>query len=131
MQPILVDSCYYIDLSRRGIDPLSHLTAASAVLERDLVTCGIVRCEVGRGIKTPRVLAAFQAFWDVMLYVPTDNFVWEETERLAWELGRKGHQPPLQDIVIANCAKKIGAAVLTLDRHFELVPGLAVMRTLV
>lgn len=77
------------------------------------------------------MLADFQAFWDVLLHVPTDNGIWAETERLAWELGRKGHQPPLQDLVIATCAKKIDAAVLTFDGHFDLVPGLAVMRTLV
>lgn len=42
-------------------------------------------------------------------------------------MDRQGHMIPLTDIVIAACALEEGAAVLTNDRHFELVPGLRVI----
>lgn len=131
MRPVLVDSCYYIALGRKGVDPISHLTAAAELCACDLATCGVVRCEVGRGIRFPRVLAQFQAFWDVLLYVPTDNSIWEKTEQLAWELARQGYQPPLQDLLIAQCALKIDAAVLTLDKHFQLIPDLKIIDRLI
>jgi predicted nucleic acid-binding protein len=52
------------------------------------------------------------------------------TRILAWELDRQGDVLPLTDLVIASCALRIDAAVLTLDHHFALVPGLRVLNRL-
>jgi predicted nucleic acid-binding protein len=123
--PLLVDSSYYIDLARGGRDPLQAL--ALAAVETDLAVCGVVRAEVGRGIRQPKVRGRFKAFWDVMLNVPTDNRIWDAVEELAWRLDREGEVLPLTDLVIASCAKRIGAAVLTLDHHFARIPGLRVL----
>lgn len=127
--PVLVDSSYYIGLSRQGIDPLAALAAAAG--DRDLATCGIVRCEVGRGIKSPKALKRFKAFWEVMLYVPMDNSLWEAVEGTLWDLDRKGTTLPLQDVVIGCCALRIDAVVLTLDGRFRLIPGVTATDRLV
>jgi predicted nucleic acid-binding protein len=119
--PVLADSSYYIKLLREGLDPLKGLALAAAT--RDLAVCGVVRCEVARGITRPQVLKRFQAVWDVMNNVPTDNRLWQNVERLAWELDRQGVVLPLTDLVIACCAQRIGAVVLTFDRHFCEIPG--------
>jgi predicted nucleic acid-binding protein len=123
--PVLVDSSFYIRQAREGRDPLKALTLGAAAT--DLATCGIVRSEVGRGIKDPKVRALFTRFWDVMLYVPTDDRLWLEVEELSWRLDRSGTCLPLPDLIIACCARRIGAAVLTFDGHFERVPGLRVI----
>jgi predicted nucleic acid-binding protein len=120
--PVLIDSSYYIGLGRQGLDPLQAL--ATVAVERDLATCGIVRCEVARGIKQPSVLKRFQKVWNAMLYVPTDNSLWEEAEHLAWQLDRTGNILPLQDVLIACCAKRVDAVILTFDRHFQSIPGI-------
>jgi len=86
-----------------------------------------VRSEVGRGIKHPDVRARFIRFWDVMINVPPDEHLWREVEELAWRLDRSGNRLPLPDIIIACCARRIGAAVLTFDEHFARVPGLRVI----
>ena len=119
---VLVDSSFYIGLARNGQDPLQAL--AYAAVDRDLAICGIVRCEVARGIRHPKVLKQFQTFWDVMVNVPTDNKLWATAEELAWRLDRQGTALPLTDIIIAACALRIDATVLTFDHHFELIPGL-------
>lgn len=119
--PVLADSCFYIDLLRRGQDPLKSLALAAAT--RDLVICGVVRCEVGRALRPPKVRQQFRAFWDVMINVPTDNRLWEQAEQTLWELDRNGITLPLTDAVIACCAQRIDAVVLTYDRHFNLIPG--------
>ncbi|MDB6057153.1 MAG: VapC toxin family domain ribonuclease [Verrucomicrobiales bacterium] len=120
--PILVDSSFYITMARNGQDPLQALTYAA--VDRDLAVCGIVRCEVARGIRQPKALKHFQSFWDVMINVPTDNRLWAKVEELAWQLDRAGDVLPLTDIVIACCAMRIDATVLSLDHHFESIPGL-------
>lgn len=127
--PVLVDSSYYIERLREGRDPLLELAVIGA--QRDVAVCGVVRCEVGRGIKLERVLHKFQSAWEVMLYVPTDNRLWAEAERLLWKLDRAGTHLPLPDAVIACCALRIGAVVLTFDRHFDAVPGLVAVDRIV
>lgn len=119
--PVLADSSFYIGLLREGRDPLKALALAAAT--RDVAVCGLVRCEVGRGIRQPKVLQCFRRAWDVMINVPTDNQIWEETETRLWQLDRAGVVLPLPDVVIASCARRIGAVVLTFDNHFQKIPG--------
>ncbi|MGO9199886.1 MAG: PIN domain-containing protein [Limisphaerales bacterium] len=119
--PVLADSSYYIRMMREGRDPLKALALAAAT--RDLVICGIVRCEVGRALRPAKARQYFRAFWDVMINVPTSDRLWEEAEQTLWELDRQGIVLPLTDVVIACCAKRAEAVVLTYDRHFYDIPG--------
>ncbi len=119
--PVLADSSYYIRLMRAGQDPLRALALAAA--SRDLAICGVVRCEVGRALRPPKLLQRFQSFWNVMINVPTDNRLWDEVERTLWTLDRDGNMVPLTDVVIACCALRIDAVVLTFDSDFHRIPG--------
>jgi len=120
VSPVLADSSYYIRLLRERRDPLQALALAAET--RDLAVCGVIRCEVGRALRPARVRERFRAFWDVMINVPSDNRLWAEVEDLLWELDRQGQTIPLTDAVIACCARRIGAVVLTFDHHFQAVP---------
>jgi len=120
--PVLADSSFYIRLLRDGQDPLRALALAAA--SRDLVVCGVVRCEVGRALRPQKVREQFRAFWDVMINVPTDNRLWTEAEQTLWELDRRGIILPLTDVVIACCARRVGAVVLSYDKHFGYIPDL-------
>lgn len=126
--PVLADSSFYIHLLRQGQDPLNSLALAAET--RDLAICGVIRCEVGRALRPEKVRQKFRAFWDVMINVPTDNRLWEQAEQTLWELDRQGVVLPLTDVVIACCAQRIGAVVLTLDKHFNLIPGVRATRQL-
>ena len=119
--PVLADSSFYIRLLRQQQDPLRALALAAET--GDLAVCGIIRCEVGRALRPSALRQRFQAFWDVMINVPTDNRLWSEVEEKAWNLDRTGVVLPLTDLVIACCAQRIGALVLTFDHHFSQIPG--------
>jgi len=122
--PVLVDSNVYIDLLRQRLDPALELT--SHISQFDLATCGMVRMEVLRRIKAERVRTRMAAFFDVTQNVPADSRLWEEAADLAWTLDRQGRVLPATDILIACCARRIGAVVLTMDAHFYDIPGLRV-----
>src|SRR5262245_19436288 len=109
--PVLADSSYYIRLLWHRQDPLQHLALAAET--RDLAVCGVVRCEVGRALRPERVRKQFREFWDVMINVPCDNRLWADVEDTLWDLDRRGMMLPLTDAVIACCARRIGATVLT------------------
>ncbi len=123
--PVLADSSYYISLLRQGRDPLRSLALAAE--SRDLAVCGVVRCEVGRALRPPRLRKAFADFWDVMINVPSDQRLWQQVEQTLWELDRAGIVLPLTDAIIACSAQRIGAVVLTCDHHFSLMPGVRVV----
>ena len=124
MSAILVDSSFWIGEARQRRDPVVRLGALA--YESDLAICGVVRCEVARGVRDSQVLERLRRFWDVMIYLPTDAALWRSVEDLLWKLDRTGRQIPLPDAVIACCALRMGAAVLTYDSDFRAVPGLQV-----
>jgi predicted nucleic acid-binding protein len=121
---ILIDSSVFIAMLRAGQDPAIELAPLSR--QYDLATCGVVRCEVLRGMRTPKARMAMTKYFDCLLYIPALNPIWEDAEELLWSLDRKGCLIPLPDALIASCARKAGAAVLTYDKHFHHVPGLHV-----
>jgi predicted nucleic acid-binding protein len=125
---VLVDSCVFIGLLREGRDPIAELTHHIPL--EQLATCGMVRLEVIRGLSQPKARRILEEFMDVMLYVPTDNRLWEQATELAWKLGRTGVTLPSGDLIIAACAQRLSAAVLTHDKHFLSIPGIRVFRSL-
>lgn len=122
---VLVDSSVFIHYLRQSIDPVEQLQRLCPL--DNLYICGVVRMEVLRGIKLPVALQHTSNFMDVMQNVPTDNRLWEDATALAWELDRAGIVLPGQDIVIAACAQRAEAAVLSRDKHFKKIPNLVVI----
>lgn len=121
---ILIDSCIYIEHLRAGRDPAQVF--APYAQRHDLATCGVIRCEVIRGMRTPKARRALADYMDCLLYIPTLNNVWEAAEEVLWQTDRAGFKIPVTDALIAVCAMKTGGAVLTKDHHFKAIPGLRV-----
>ena len=124
--PVLVDSNIFIDYLRRGEDPMEALLARYPLA--DLVTCGVVKAEVLRGVRSIRARDRLAGLFEVMCYVQTNDLLWDRAWQLAWSLDRQGQTLPLTDLVIASCALRERAKVLTNDRHFDLIPDLVVLR---
>ncbi len=125
---VLVDSSVWIQLMREGRDPVQILVERAKTC--DLATCGMVRLEVLRGIIRRRVRDAVEEFMNVMINVPADHRIWETAAREAWQLDRRGIRLPAQDLVIAACAQRIEAMVLTFDSHFHDFPGVTILSSL-
>lgn len=121
---ILVDSNIFIGWTRRGISPLvavhRHLHA------NELVSCGIVRCEVLRGAIKRKAAAELNALFDVIPEIPTTSRIWQQTAELAWQLDRSGLVLPLPDLIIVVCALSVNATVITTDAHFRNIPKLKI-----
>ncbi len=121
---VMVDSNVYIHFLRRNQDPLPHLR--SWVDPAELVTCGMVRVEVERGIRGDKMRFRVTSFFDLLRFVPTSNQIWANATEIAWALDRRGKVLPAQDVLIAAHALKFGGAILTSDRHFYDIPGMRV-----
>ena len=124
----LVDSSFFIDRLRAGIDPLEELAAVSE--DWEFLTCGVVRIEVLRGLKHKTVHQRMADFMGCMLEVPTRNAGWERAAELAWKMDRLGQPMQVTDLVIATCAMEADAVILTFDSDFARVPGLHAIHSL-
>ena len=125
---MLVDSIIYIDLLRRGEDVPFLLRPF--LLSGELFSCGVIRAEVLRGIRTIEMRNELSNLFDLMADVPTDASIWGKVTDLAWKLDRRGAVLPLTDIVIACCALVVDTIVVTTDPHFSQISGLKVKRSL-
>ena len=124
----LVDSVKFIDWQRAGLDPRHVL--ANYVLHGNVVTCGVVRVEVVRGIRNSEWRHDLEQFFDFVPEIPTGHEQWRAATELAWRLDRQGKVLPLTDIVIGACALSNGATVVTTDPHFWEIPELDVVESL-
>jgi predicted nucleic acid-binding protein len=125
---ILVDSSKYISWMRAGRNPLTLLAAHAQA--GDLVSCGIVRIEVLRGVVKPNVKEQLSEFFQIVPEVGLTPALLHEAADLAWTLDRRGIVLPVTDLLIGVCAKKANATLITEDPHFQQMPALKVLAEL-
>ena len=118
----LVDSTVYIDWMRRGHSPVRMLSPF--IQSGEVLTCGIVRVEVMRGVINPRVKEEMKELFDLLPVIEVTERIWSAAAELAWRLDRKGKVLPVADLIIAACTQSVSAEVISLDRHFGEVPGI-------
>jgi predicted nucleic acid-binding protein len=121
---IFVDSTKYVSWMRQGWNPVALL--ASAVSAGELISCGIIRIEVIRGVLKPKVKAELSRFFDLVPELPLSAALLRDAAELAWTLDRQGQVLPVTDVIIAACVKRADAELISEDAHFRMVPGLKV-----
>lgn len=125
---LLVDSSIYIDLLRAKKDPVAVLRPW--IVREEILCCGVIRCEVLRGVVKKKVLERMRELFDTLSSVEINESEWDETCRLAWTLDRRGVVLPLSDLVIGVCALRAKASVISSDAHFRMIPNLSVYDSL-
>jgi predicted nucleic acid-binding protein len=124
---ILPDTCAWIDFFKSRPTPLVD-RLKTALTDGTVVSCGVVMYELLQGIRSQKeeelVISAFQALPQLEMTAAA----WIKAGRLSAELRKQGHTIPLSDIIIATLARDHECEVLTIDRHFDLIPGLTVCR---
>jgi len=123
-QLCLADSSFLISKLRSRIDPFQIFKEHRD--RYDFATCEIVMLEVLRGIRGARALRYAQAEFEKLIYVPIQKSTGVIALGLAQHLERAGCRVAVPDLLIAACAKEIGAAVLSFDQHFARMPELTI-----
>ena len=119
---MLVDSCIYIGWMRAGMNPVKQLN----MHRLNLISCSIVHLEVLRGVTDLRIKSYLAEFFSTLPQVSLSLAVMNEATELAWARDRKGVVLPVTDAIIAACALKVDATVITRDTHFSQIPNLEV-----
>lgn len=123
---ILPDTCAWIDFFRGRQTPLAEALGDS-LMRVEVVTCGVVLYELIQGIKAQSEEVLVQNAFQALLHLEMTRELWISAGRLSAQLRSSGHTLPFSDIVIASIALDSGSAILTIDRHFEAVPGLVIV----
>jgi predicted nucleic acid-binding protein len=123
---VIPDTCAWIDFFRGRQTPLAELLGDS-LLNAEVLTCGVVLYELLQGIKSQPEEAMVQNAFQALSHIEMTRELWIRAGRLSAQLRRNGLTLPFSDIIIAAIALEHGCAVLTIDRHFEAVPGLTIV----
>lgn len=123
---ILPDTCAWIDFFRGSQTPLAEVLGES-LTRVEVVTCGVVLYELLQGIKNHREEVLVQNAFQALSHLEMTRELWISAGRLSSQLRSSGHTLPFSDIMIAAIALDSGSALLTIDRHFEAVPGLIIV----
>jgi predicted nucleic acid-binding protein len=118
MKPVLIDTCAWIDFLRQPQGGLGDQVEQLLASDRAAL-CGVVQAELmqgAKGRKEQEQLDFLLANVTCLEITPAD---WLSAGRLLAQLRAKGLQVPLTDALIAVCAKRHQAPVLTLDQHFQ------------
>jgi predicted nucleic acid-binding protein len=115
---VLVDSCVWIEASRKQGDPLAKLAVQHLLDEAEAAFCGPIRLEVlGGARKQFRKPLGF--FFEAIPYLPMPESLWQEAQLLSWRMRDAGFTLPWNDLLIATGARKAGCRVYSLDSHFH------------
>ena len=95
-----------------------------------LVSCGVIRVEVLRGIVKPEARTEIEALFDLIPEIPVTRELWKHVTDVAWSLDRKGEVLALPDLIIGVSAVHAKAELITHDAHFQKISGLKVRKDL-
>ena len=122
MSEVLIDTSAWI-AALRGTDSLIQ-EAVDRLLENDrALFCGVVEMELLSGIRLKekgRLLPLFEA----LPFMEVDREDWRAAGTLLNELRSKGKTIPATDALIATLCLRHNLLLLTVDRHFDVVPKL-------
>jgi tRNA(fMet)-specific endonuclease VapC len=126
-EQILVDTSVWIAFLR-GTEP-HRKTLARLLSEGRVAITGIVKAEIIQGVKSTKEEECLLAALNAVDSLEITDGTWVSAGRLALEMRRKGTTVPLTDIALAALAMEHDVSVLTLDKHFNSIPGVELYRS--
>jgi len=122
---ILVDTSAWIAYFNKT-DSETGKTVEQILRNGRALLAGIVLTEILQGAK---IKTEFDAILESMLALPlleASLTTWIEAGRISFALRKKGITIPSTDLVIASLALENNCSILTLDPHFQKIPGVKI-----
>lgn len=125
---MLPDTCAWIDYFRPGGNALGPLLER-AIASDSVYACGPVLYELVQGARSETERASLIGALGALPYLEMTEALWIKAGQLSAALRKTGKTIPLSDILIATLAIEHSLAVMTVDEHFRIIPGLVVIPT--
>ena len=124
----LVDTSAWILALRKDFSPAVKDRIEFLLRDNAIAITEMVKLELLGGTKTKEEFYRLKDRLDALHVVECNSPLWEKAYSLAFMLRRKGITVPYTDILIASCALKIGATIVHVDAHFDLMQKAAQLK---
>lgn len=108
------DSTVWIELERKN--PEVEKIALPLLEKNAVCLVDLIVAELLRGTKTRKDFMKLKTGFSVFLQLGAS---WEAVADLAFQAARKGFNPPLTDLYIAQCVIENNKTLVTHDKHFK------------
>lgn len=127
---ILVDTSAWIcSIRRTGFEPIKKVVALG--LEENLIAItDIIRLELLIGTRLESKFVELQNKLTALHHLEMNPPIWRDSERLAFQLQRKGISIPITDILIATLSIYYQCPLLHYDNHFNLIANHSALKTI-
>lgn len=109
----ILDSSVWIELERKSASVCAKVIPL--IQKNEVCLVDVIVAEVLRGTKTNKDFQTLEKALRSFRWLTTD---WQKVAHLAFEVAQEGHNPPLVDLYIAQCAIENKKILVTQDRHF-------------
>lgn len=115
----LVDTSSWIHFLRRSGDPRVR-DRVTALLEADEAAwCPMVRLELWNGVGSDRDREVLRELGTLLVELPVGPETWAAAAEMADRCRSQGRTAPVQDILIAACARQHRVGIEAVDRHYD------------
>ncbi|MBL7685864.1 MAG: PIN domain-containing protein [Deltaproteobacteria bacterium] len=109
----VLDSSLWIEIHRENISILSKI---EPLFQKNKVCLiDVISAEVLRGARNDKDYKKLEEIFNDFLILSCD---WKKVAKLAYQVGKKGFNPPLIDLYIAQCVHENKKRLMTQDKHF-------------
>ena len=116
----LIDTSVWILALRKKFD-LKVKSYVEKLLDEDRIVINpIIKIELLSGTKTKKEFSKLKMRLDALPEIAMDQNIWEEAQKVAFELRKKGLSLPVVDTIIFSSAKSFGCTLVHRDKHFDL-----------
>ena len=120
---LLLDTCAWVEYFKPRSSSLKQ-TVEELLLTEQVCACGPVLYELSQGIQSEKERALLRNAFGALVYVEMNEALWFKAGELSALVKKQGKTIPLSDILIASLALEHDLTILTVDKHFEQIPGL-------
>lgn len=117
---VFVDTSAWIEYLNKTSHPVVKEVEESLMLNT-AVTCKIVLAELLQGAKSEKEAELIKDLPSIVKVLEESPVTWQDTGLLANRLRKHGKTISLIDCYLAVLSKENKAALLTLDKHFEVI----------
>ena len=122
MADVLIDTSAWIAALRGDDERVKR--AVDGLLENDrAIMCGVVEMELIHGVR-PRERKELVSLLSAVAFEEITREDYRSAGELLGDLRMKGTSIPSTDALIATICLRAGLSLLTLDKHFQRIPGL-------
>lgn len=119
----LIDTSAWICALRKDGHPEVRSRVARLLEKEQILICGMIKLELLGGTRSENEYVRLQTRLNALTDIPIHSDIWKAASRAAFSLRRAGLTIPATDILIAVTAHEVQAALVHVDRHFDMIAG--------